>query len=422
MQRLLMIGMNHATAPLAIREKFAFSPAQREQALQRFREAFPAAEAVLVSTCNRVELYTARAVHAHPRLEEMISFISQFHGLADTEFRPHLYDKANRDVADHLFMVAASLDSLVVGETQILGQVRESYDVACRVGTVNTLLHPLFQRAIATAKEVMSATHLAEGRRSVASIAVEYARQIFETFADKTVLSIGAGKMSALVLQHLSDLHIKRLIVCNRDIEKAKVLSQRFGGAPVAMDGLQQHLAEADIVVSSTASPTPIITRELFKQVMKQRRWKPAFLMDIALPRDIEQAVGELDNVYLYNIDDLQQVAAATDSCRRESVDSARQIVVQRVEEFITSSRARELGPLIERLFERSHAIAREEVQRAVNKLPDITEEERQHLDDLARRIVNKLLNDPVQTVRNGGSANGSDAYVHALAKLFRLE
>ena len=255
MQRLLMVGMNHATAPCAVREKCAFTPEQREAALARFHERFPEAEAVLVSTCNRVELYVARPVHGHPASEEIVQFIAEFHGISEAELRPHLYDRGRREVADHLFAVTASLDSLVVGETQILSQVREAYEVSNKLGLAGNLLHPLFQRAIAAAREAVTQTRLAEGRRSVASIAVDYARQIFENFADKTVLNIGAGKMSTLVLKHFSELRIKRLVVLNRDITKAQALGQQFGGAAASMDDLLQHLSEADIVVTGTASP-----------------------------------------------------------------------------------------------------------------------------------------------------------------------
>ena len=304
MQRLLMIGMNHATAPVAVRERFAFSGTQREIALRRFKEAFPETEAVLVSTCNRVELYASRPVHGHPRIEEMVSFLANFHQFSEQQLKPYLYERSNRAVAEHLFTVAGSLDSIVVGETQILGQIREAYEVSAKLGMADALLHPLFQRALAAAREVMRATGLAEGRRSIASIAVEYARQIFEDFRDKTVLSIGAGKMSTLVLQHFSELHPKEMVICNRNVEKAEDLAKRFGGRCVSMDSMMQHLAEADVIISSTASPSPIITGTMFQQVMKLRRWRPVFLVDIALPRDIDPAVGDLDNVYLYNIDD----------------------------------------------------------------------------------------------------------------------
>ncbi len=419
MQRLVMIGMNHSTAPLAVREKIAFSNTQRELALGQFREKFPEAEAVLVSTCNRVELYAARPVHGRPRIDDLVAFVAAFHDLPESEVKAHIYERSNRAVAEHLFTVASSLDSLVVGETQILGQIRDAYEVSKKLGMVGNLLNPLFQRAIAAARDVMAATRLTEGRRSIASIAVEYARQIFENFRDKTVLSIGAGKMSSLVLQHFSELQVKRLVVCNRDQTRAQALASRFGGVAARMDDLMQHLAEADIVISSTASPAPIITPTMFEQVMKQRRWRPSFLVDIALPRDIDEAVGDLENVYLYNIDDLQEVAAATDSNRREAVQSARELVLKQVDEFVTWHTAREVGPLIEQLFSRSHNMARDEVQRTLKKLPDLSAEQRQHVEELARRIVNKLLNDPVQAIRESGTE--ASPFVRALAKMFRL-
>lgn len=421
MQRLLMIGMNHSTAPLAVRERCAFTPARREEALLQFREKFPNAEAVLVSTCNRVELYAARPLHAHPRLEEMARFLAEFHDVPEAQVREHTYERFGPAVAEHLFMVSSSLDSLVVGETQILGQVREAYEVSKRLGTANALLNPLFQRAIAAAREVMTATHLAEGRRSVASIAVEYARQIFETFGDKTVLSIGAGKMSELVLQHLSELHVKQLVVCNRNLEKAQALAGEFGGTAASLDHLGDLLVEADIVVTSTAATEPIITRAMYEKAMKQRRWRRAFIVDIALPRDVEEEVGGVENVYLYNIDDLQQVAAATDSTRQAAVEQARELVRGQVEEFVSWQKTREIGPLIERLYSKSHAIAQDELSRMLNKAQNLTPAQREAVEEMVRRLVNKLLNEPIQAVR-GADTMDPRTHVGAFAKLFGLE
>ena len=202
----LLLGLNHTTAPLEVREKLAFNYAQRDQALASFISRFPGFETVLLSTCNRVELYIARETHGQPREEEMVEFLADFHNTPASAFREHLYYKANREVVDHLFTVTASLDSMVLGETQILGQVRDAYEAACKVNVAGTLLNPLFQRAIAVGKQVMHETTLNEGRLSVASVAVDYAKNIFEHFGDKTILSIGAGKMSQLVLQHFVQL------------------------------------------------------------------------------------------------------------------------------------------------------------------------------------------------------------------------
>lgn len=422
MQRLLLLGLNHSTAPLAVREKIAFNATQRRAAVLAFREQFKDAEAVLLSTCNRVELYTSRAVHGRPRVEDMVDFLAGFHGVDPGFFRPHLYEKANLDVVRHLFSVASSLDSMVLGETQIIGQVREAYDVACDLGSAGSMLHPLFQRAIAVGKQVMTQTQISEGRLSVASVAVDYARQIFDHFDDKTVLSIGAGEMAQLALQHFKELKPGRLLVCNRDPSKAATLAAQFRGEPVAFDRLPEWLVQADVVISSTGSAHPIITRHQFDGLLRQRRYRPIFLIDIALPRDIEEDVGGLDHVYLYNLDDLQQVVRGTVEQRREAIDSAGRILEAEVTEFVAWHRQREVGPLIERLYGRYHRIAGEELARTLNKLPDLTPDQRSQLEDLARRLVNKLLHDPVHTLRKGDENGGPSAqYLYAMEKLFKL-
>lgn len=417
--RLLLLGLNHATAPLEVRERLAFSPAQRQAALEALRQRFPQAEAVLVSTCNRVELYVARAIHISPKPEELIGFLADFHALPAEQFAGHLYQLAGQEAVAHLFQVAAALDSMVVGETQILGQVREAYDAARQSRAAGPLLNPLFQRALAAGKQVMAETGLGEGRRSVAGVAVEYARRIFDHFADKTVLSIGAGKMATLALRHFAELRPGTLLVCNRDPLKAQALAQQFNGRPAAFERLAEHLVAADIVISSTGATHPIITRSLFEGLLKQRRYRPIFLIDIALPRDIEAAVGELENVYLYNIDDLQTTVAQTQDRRHSAVEAAQALVNRQIEDYSLWLRARDLGPVIEQLSRRYHTIAQEEVGRILHKLPNIGEVEKAHLEELARRLVNKLLNDPIQALRKSEEAHGATAqYLLAMEKL----
>jgi len=422
MDRLLLLGLNHTTAPLEVRERLAFNAGQRDEALAAFRQRFPQSEAVVLSTCNRVELYAAREVHGRPRVEEMIQFISEFHGIPTARFAPHVYEKANRDVVEHLFHVASSLDSMVLGETQILGQVRDAYEASAQASAAGPMLNPLFQRAIAVGKEVMRDTALAEGRVSVASVAVDYAKGIFDHFDDKTVLCVGAGKMARLVLQHFVALKPGQMLICNRDASKAGELATRFGGQAVPFDGLSEHLVAADIVLTSTGAAHPIITRQQIEGLRKRRRYRPIFLIDIAVPRDVEAPVGDIEDVYLYNLDDLQKVVSDTQSQRKEAIDGARQIVLRHVESFLTWNRQRELGPSIQRLYERYHAIAQEELARTLNKLPNISDAERAHLEDLARRIVNKLLHDPVQTLRSPDAGHSPGIqYLHALEKLFKL-
>ena len=422
MNRLLLLGLNHTTAPLEVRERLAFNAQQRRAALAAFRARVPNCEAVLLSTCNRVELYVGRESHGHPGVKEMIDFLGDFHGVPPADFDEHLYHKTDREVVEHLFSVSSSLDSMVLGETQILGQVRDAYDFSRQLEAAGPLLNPLFQRAAAVGKQVMHETTIAEGRMSVASVAVDYARQIFERFDDKTLLCVGAGKMAALVLQSFAGLAPGRLLVCNRDMTKAQDLARKFGGRPVPFEGLHDHLTSADVVLTSTGSSHPIITRPGFEPLLRRRRYRPIFLIDIAVPRDVEASVGELDAVYLYNLDDLQQVVLSTQGQRREAVESARKIVARQVEEFLVWHRQRELGPTIDRLYRYCHTLGQEELARTLAKLPDVGEAERAHLEELTRRIVNKLLHGPIQAMRSANSPHSpGGGYVHALEKLFGL-
>jgi len=425
--RLLLLGLNHATAPLGVREKLAFDAQRRREALAALRERFPGTEAVLLSTCNRVELYTAGQERGREgweaRAEEVTKLLGDLRGVTPEEFRGHLYRKADREAVTHLFTVASSLDSMVVGETQILGQVREAYDEAKALSATGPLLNPLFQRAIAVGKVVRTETALGEGRLSVASVAVDFARKVFEHFGDKTVLSIGAGKMSRLAIKHFTELKPRRLLVCNRDATKAEALGREFGGEPVPLERLDEWLTAADVVISSTGAPHAIITKRQFESLRRHRRYRPIFIIDIALPRDVEEAVGKIEGVYLYNIDDLQQVVSATMSQRQGAVESAQKIVAEQVREFVAAHRARQMGPLIDQLFKRYHQVAQDEVARTLNKLPAASDAEREHLEELARRIVNKLLHEPVQRLRDGENVHAAGpGYLHALEKLFQLD
>ena len=335
MQRLALLGLNHTTAPIDVRERLAFDAAQRRDAVARFRGRFDGAELVLLSTCNRVDLYVALAAHGGPRADEMSRFLGDFHQFAPERFRPHLYDKSDRTAVEHLFRVATSLDSMVLGETQILGQVRDAYETSCALGAAGPTLNPLFQRAIAVGKQVMRETSLAEGRISVASVAVDHARRIFESFHDKTVLLVGAGEMAVVALQHFAALRPRSLLVCNRDAAKARQTASRLNGTGVGFDELERHVVAADIVITSTAAPHPILTRSRFAPILRHRRYRPIFLIDIAVPRDVEAGVGELDHVYLYNLDDLQQVVARTQARRTGAAEAAQRIVARHVDDFV---------------------------------------------------------------------------------------
>jgi glutamyl-tRNA reductase len=423
MHRLVLLGLNHATAPLGVRERLAFNAAQQREVLEAFKARFAGCEAVLLSTCNRVELYASTVEINSPGAEEILGFLAGMRGLTAEEFRRHVYQKSGRAAIAHLFAVASSLDSMVLGASQILGQVREAYDCARELNTAGAVLNPLLQRAIAVGKQVMSETSIGGGRLSIASVAVDYARRIFDHFNDKTILNIGAGKMATLVLRNFADLKVGRLLLCNRDAGKAQKLAQDFGGEAAAFERLDEHLVAADIVVTSTGASEPIITRARFERLLKRRRYKPVFVIDIAMPRDVEPSVEELENVYLYNLDHLQQVVSQTQSQRKEAVDAARKIVEEQVGQFLAWHRQREMGPLIDGLYRRYHGLAQEELARTLNKLANISESERAHLEELTRRIVNKLLHDPLRMLRQSDQQHGAAGpYLHALEKLFGLE
>jgi glutamyl-tRNA reductase len=308
---------------------------------------------------------------------------------------------------------------MVVGETQILGQVRNAYDLSRRIGSAGGALNPLFQRALSAGKQVMQRTAIGQERLSIASVAVEHAGRIFDHFHDKTILSIGAGKMAGLVLKHLQQLQPRQLLVSNRDSVKAQSLADRFDATVAPFERLEEHLIQADIVLTSTGSAHPIITRGQFEGLLKKRGHHPIFLIDIALPRDVEASVGELENVHLHNIDDLQQTVSQTLNRRKEAIASAQAIVDEAVEEFLQWNRARKHGPLIAGLFARYHQLATEELERTLKKLPDITLQEQEHLRELTRRLVNKLLHDPVRAMRRSRDQHADEAaYEHALKEL----
>ncbi|MBC7783043.1 MAG: glutamyl-tRNA reductase [Burkholderiales bacterium] len=420
MQRLLLIGLNHTTAPLEVREKLAFAPQQTLFALAELQKRLDHCEAVILSTCNRVELYLAGP--AHIDRNRVVQFLADFHDLPEHIFAPHLYELRGRVVIEHLLSVASSLDSMVLGETQILGQVRQAYETSRSANATGSLLNPLFQRAVSVGREVLTHTQLAEGRVSVASVAADYARRIFDRFDDKTVLCVGTGKMTQLVLQNFISLSAGKLVVCSRVQERADEIARKFGGRGVAFSEIEQQLVASDIVITSTGAPHPIITRKRFEGLLKQRRYRPIFIIDIAVPRDVEASVGDLENVYLYNLDDLQEVVGKTLSLRSEAVEQAQVIVSRHVDAFLQWHRQREIGPLIDALYKRYNEIARAELERATARM-ELDSAQRQQLEEAVHRMVQKMLHDPVSRLRESPEPHGvNTAYVHAIEQLFKLD
>ena len=418
MRRLLLIGLNHTTAPLDVRERLAFAPHRTPAALAQLRALLAGGEAVILSTCNRVELYLSAADEIDRAA--VVGFLADFHGVAAEAFAEHLYEMRGRAVVEHLFGVASSLDSMVLGETQILGQVRGAYETSLAAGATGPLLNPLFQRAVAVGREVLGKSRLSEGRVSVASVAVDYARRIFDHFGDKTVLCVGTGKMAALVLRRFAELKPGRLLVCSRDADRAAAVAEPFGGTGVLFSDMQRHLVQSDIVITSTGAPHAVITRQTFEGLLRQRRYRPIFLIDIAVPRDVEAGVGELESVYLYNLDDLQEVVLQTAGARQSATDVARRMVSRQVEAFTQWHRQRAIGPLIDALYKRSGEIAQAELQRTLGKMQP-GDKDRAYMEELVHRIVQKILHEPVRQLRDSEPHEGVPGYAHALEKLFGL-
>jgi len=438
--RLLVVGLNHRTAPLELRETVAFNPAQTADATRLFLQKYPSAELVILSTCNRVELYMARPVSAEPSLDNVAEFLADFHKLKPDQIKGHLYHHEDRDMIEHLFTVASSLDSMVVGETQILSQVKHAYLHGCdpsiskNAGTGNTtggvgkVLHALFQRALSAAKDVHEKTHLSTGHLSVASVAVDLAASVFDRFDDKTVLCVGAGKMATLMLKHLGELKPKKLLITNRSPERAQKLAAEFasvGGGGTAearpFDQLDALLAEADILLTSTGAAQPIITEARFKNILKPRRYRPIVMVDIAVPRDIEAKVAKLSNVYLYNIDDLQEVAAGNRGKRDQEIAAARQLLTSHVDEFLRWFAARDVGPLVKALFEHANSVGKAELEAHLAKHPDATAEQRAELEKLVHRLIGKLLHSPVSQLTTHAEATARPMLAAALRKLFDI-
>lgn len=413
MNRLLLVGLNHTTAPLAVREKLAGASAQTMAAV---RSAWENCEAVLLGTCNRVELYLAGS--GSPDADAAIELLARAHGLDPSVVQPHVYAFSGQQAIEHLFNVASGLDSMVLGETQILGQVRNAYESARVTGAAGPVLHPLFQKAVAVGKEVLGQSGLADGRLSVASVAVDYARRVFDHFGDKTVLCVGAGKMARLVSQRFTDLRPGRLEVISRDIGRARVLADEFGGRGYDFSSLDERLVAADVVITSTGADFPVITRARFEPLLGRRRYRPVLMIDIAVPRDIETAVGELDNVYVYNLDDLQEVVQKTLAGRGNAVAAARAIVARHVAQYAAWHRQRETGPLIDGLYKQYNTIAKAELDRALAKLPSMDDAARKALEEMTHRMVQKMLHGPVHCLR-GNNHEATAGYAHALEKLF---
>ena len=425
--RTLVIGCNHRSASVEVRERISFNDEVAARALRELRTRYPACEAVLLSTCNRMELYLASPPGGPPGVTEAINFIAEFHGVPAAEFVECLYHYEGAAAVRHLFHVVCSLDSMVLGESQILAQTKRGFELARSAGTVGGTLDGLFQRAFSVAKEAHTKTAIAAGRVSVGSTAVDLAHQIFSHFDHKIIMMVGAGKMGELTLTHLLDTGPKRLWVTNRTDARAVALAEKIAQQHlVAVEAVPfaqwiDHLAEVDIVIASTSASEPILTARQFAPIPARRGYRPLLLIDIAVPRNIEPAVAEADGVFLYNIDDLQAVVEMSLAHRREAVGHCHQIIEAHVVEYLERCSRQDLGPLIAALQNHFRGVADSELQRILPKLGDISENDRALLEQMLHRITQKLLHDPISHLNQAAANGGAHFYADALRAMFNL-
>ena len=417
---LIAIGLNHKTAPIEIREKLAFSEKEMEEALSRAQTLSSLKENMILSTCNRVEIYAATRMTENA-IFDLKDFLSKYHGLSLKEFENSLYCFVGEEAVRHIFRVASSLDSMVVGEPQILGQIKSAYEIATQAKTSGLILHKLLHRAFFVAKRVRNETKIGNSAVSVSFVAVELAKKIFGTLEEKTVLLIGAGEMCELAARHLVSGGGVRVLVTNRTYERAVTLAQEFKGEPIPFEEMAQGLKKADIVISATDSPQYLIRHEPLAKVMKDRKQRPIFFIDIADPRNIEPKVGDIENVYLYNIDDLQNVANENVQGRGKEAHKAEAIVQEEVVKFVHWYRSLDMTPTIVALRRKFDEIRRKELEKTLSLHPHLSEKEKKSLEALTSGIINKILHEPLTLLKRNHENGADELYLDALQTLFGL-
>ncbi|MDY6848869.1 MAG: glutamyl-tRNA reductase [Thermodesulfobacteriota bacterium] len=417
---IIVVGLSHKTAPVEIREKVAFAPTAMEKPLHALVALPSVTEGLIVSTCNRVELYVTSR-DAEEAINQLTHFLADFHQLQVEDLAPHLYAHKGPEAIRHLFRVASSLDSMVIGEPQILGQIKTSYGYATDHKTSGIILNRFLHKAFSVAKRVRTETQIASNAVSVSFAAVELARKIFDTLEDKTVLLIGAGEMCELAARHFVNNGVSKVLVTNRTYERAVKLAEEFQGKPILFDNFTEHLHRVDIVLTSTGAPDYILHHQEVEGVIKQRKYKPMFFIDIAVPRDIDPKVNDVDNVYLYDVDDLQEVVQANLKERHKEAKKAEAIIDQEIHQFHQWLSCLDVVPTIVALRGKFEDIRRAEVEKTLSNLKDLGKKERKAIEAMAAAIVNKALHAPITVLKKSQNDAQGDNYVEAVRTLFDL-
>lgn len=415
--RFLALGINHKTAPVAIREQVAFTPEQMELASLQLRDHQSIKEVAILSTCNRTEIYTLiEAGNVRPVLD----WLSEFHRLPIEDLARYSYIHEDEAAIAHIMRVACGLDSMVLGEPQILGQIKDTYDAAKKESLLGTGLELLFQQVFATAKQVRTETGIGTNPVSIAYAAVSLAQRIFADLNTSSALLIGAGETIELVARHLKNAGVKKMVIANRTVERAQALADEVEGKAVALNEIPEQLEKADIVISSTAAPLPILGKGMVERALKKRRHRPFFMVDIAVPRDIEPEVGKLDDVFLFTVDDLKDVIEENLAARREAAEKAEQLILNSVQDFLRNLRIRDAGRMIRVFRQRAQQLAEDELALALSQLEQ-GQDAREVMQKMCRSLTNKWLHDPTLKIREASADNRSDLLA-AASQLLNLD
>ena len=417
---VLVVGLSHKTAPVELRERFALSGEVADAASTGLAERPGIHEACILSTCNRVE-FMLRTDEPQQAEVELLSYLDEAKVAPVREAEPHLYRHADRAAVRHIFRVASSLDSMVIGEPQILGQVKEAYNAAKRAGSIRGPLDHLFSAAFRVARRVRNETGIGQLAVSISYVAVELARKIFGDLNGLSVLLIGAGKMSEAAARHIHSAGARELIVTNRTYGRAVELAGTYNGSPAPFENLFELLTRVDVVISSTGAPGFVVTKETAQRVSSARRGRPIFLVDIAVPRDIDPQINTLDDTFVYDIDDLQQVANANLDQRRKEADLAERIVDEEVDKVMQRIRSVQVAPTIVQLQRQLEQIREGELERFKGKLSGLTEEQQAAVDALTRGMMNKIAHPPITEMKRTSDHPHGPSFVEAVRKAFRL-
>lgn len=418
---LILVGVNHKTTPVEIREKLAFTKGKIEESVDRLFNFPDIIEHTILSTCNRVEIY-ARANCQDSAIKAIKQFICDFHEVSPVELEDHFYSYRNEEAVEHLFRVSSSLDSMILGEAQILGQVKDAYSLAKDLRSTGLVLNQLFEKAFSIAKKVREETGIAERSVSISSAAVELAQKIFDDLENRTVMLVGTGEMAELAAKHLISYGVKTVYVTSRTYDRAANLARTLNGSALDFEAFKSELHRADIVITSTSAPNFIIKKEMVEKAIHERKNKPIFFIDIAVPRDIEPDVNDLENVYLYDIDDLHVVVSANMKEREKEADNAMNFISQEVTKFNNWVGTLDAVPTIVEIRKKAENIRMQEIEKTLKKISHLSEDDKKLLRQMSSSIVSKILHKPTIKLKQKTQSEDGHVYLKAIRHLFHLD